>query len=58
MEMQNLEFAMLDFVLPLVWYFLTMFLCLHFGTLKYILDLCMLEICDLLFDTDFTGDYS
>lgn len=50
---------MLDFVLlPLVWYFLAMFLYLHFGTLKYILDHSMLEVCDLLFDIDFTGDYS
>lgn len=54
MEIQNLEFALLVFSLALAQYFLTMPL---FGTVMYFLDYSMMELYDLLFDFDFTGDY-
>ena len=52
MEMQSLEFAQLVFGLALVQYFLTM--------MFWNGNICpvMLEVCDLLFDFDFIGDYS
>ena len=52
-EIQCLEFAPLVF--GLAWYFLTMFLFLHFGMVMYILCHYMLEVCDLLFHFYFIG---
>jgi hypothetical protein len=52
MEMQSLEFSPLVFCLALIQYFLTM----KFwnGNVYPV----MLEVCGLLFDFDFIGDYS
>ena len=50
MEMQNLELAQV--VLVLVWYLLTMTFWNHN------IYPAVLEVCDLLFDFDFIGDYS
>ena len=58
MELQSLEFAQLVFGLVLVQYFLTVFPSLHFGMVMYILCHHVLKGRDLLFDFDFTGDYS
>ena len=49
---QSLEFAQLVFCLALVQYFLTM--TFWNGNVYPV----MLEVCDLLFDFDFIGDYS
>lgn len=51
-EMLSLEFASLVFGLVLVQYFLIMIL---FAMVMYILCHCMLETCDLLFDSVFIG---
>ena len=56
--MQSLEFAQLAFGLVVVQYFLTVLPSLCFGMVMYILCHYMLEVCDLLFDCNFTGDYS
>lgn len=58
MEMQSLEFVQLVFGLVVVQYFLTVFPSLCFGMAMYILCHYMLEVCALLFDCNFTGDYS
>ena len=58
MEVQSLEFAQLVFGLALVQYFLTMLPSLCFGVVTYILGHFMLEVCDLLFYFDFTGEQS
>ena len=58
MEMQSLEFALIVLGLALVQYFLTMLPSLCFRMVMYILCHYMLEVCDLLFDFDFTGNYS
>ena len=52
MEMQSLEFAQLVFGLAVVQYFLTM---MFWNGHIYPV---MLEVCDLLFNFDFIGDYS
>ena len=56
MEMENLVFTLLGFVLDLVRHFLTVLPILPFGVVMYILCHCMLEVCNLLFDFDFIGD--
>ena len=56
--MQNLEFALLGFVLALGQYFLTMFPFFHFGMVMFILCYCLLEECDLLFDFYIMEGYS
>ena len=58
MQMQSLEFPQLAFGLAVVHYFLTMFQSLCFGIVMYILCHYVLEICNLIFDFNFTGDYS
>ena len=57
MEMQSLEFAQLVFSLALVQYFHSAPFPMFWNGNVY---LChyLLEVCDLLFDFDFTGDYS
>ena len=57
-EIQSLQFAWLVFSLALVQYFLSRIPFLHFRMVMYILCYYMLEVCDLLFYFDFTGDYS
>lgn len=57
MELQSLEFAQQVFGLALVQYFLTMFPFPHFRMVMYILCHYMLEVCNLLYYFDFTGDY-
>ena len=52
MQSLELEFAQLVFGLALVQYFLTM--TFWNGNVYPV----MLEVCDLLFDFDFIGDYS
>jgi hypothetical protein len=54
-DMQSLEFAWLGLGLALVQYLLTMLFFLPFGVAMCILCHCMLEVCDLHFDFDFTG---
>lgn len=57
MKAQNLEFAMPVFSLALVEDFLPMQTLLPFGRVMYVLCYCTLEVCVLLFDFDFMGDY-
>jgi len=57
MEMQFVGFPA-GFSLALAQYFLTVFPSLPFGTTMHILCHYILEVCDLLFHFDFTGDYS
>lgn len=54
--MQNLEFALLIFSLALVQYVFTMLPFLFWEW--YLLCHRILEVCDLLFIFDFSGDYS
>jgi hypothetical protein len=56
MEMQGLEFVLLVLSFALVLCFLTVLPPLSFGMVMDILSHCMLDVCDLLFDFDFTGD--
>ena len=58
MEVQSLEFAQLVFSLALAQYFLTMLPYLDFGMVMYILCHYILEVYDVLFDFDLTGDHS
>lgn len=57
MEIQSLEFAWTVFCLALVQDFLTVLPSLCFGTVMYIPCCDMLEVCDLLFNFDFIGNY-
>ena len=58
MEIQSLEFAQLVFGLALVKHFLIMIPFLPFEMKMYIMCHFMLEVCDLPFDFDFTGNYT
>lgn len=54
-DTQNLEFAGLVFALALAQYFLIVLPVLPSGMVMNVLCHCMLEVCDLTFDFDFTG---
>ena len=54
--MQGWVFALQAFGLVSVQYFLTILPFLPLRMVMYILCLCMLDVCDLLFDFDFTVD--
>ena len=58
MEMKTLEFSQLVFILVLVQYVIFMLLAHTFEMVMYVLCHCVLELCDLLFDFDFTAGYT
>lgn len=55
---QNLEFDLLGLRLALVQCFLTLLSLLSFRMVTYIQCYCSIEFCGLLFDLEFTGDYT
>lgn len=57
-ELQYLEFVLLEFSLALVQYFPTMSPFFPFGMAMYILEHYMLEVYNLVFGFDFTQGYS